>query len=257
MGETLRILFLGNNWVGWQVARWLREREEEIVGLVVHPPHKRKYGEEIIGSLNLEPQKVFDGSLLHQPETLESIRTLRVDLALSILFDYILKQNFIQLFHAGVINLHPAYLPFNRGQYPNVWSIVEGTPSGVTLHYIDAGIDTGDIIAQKEVEVEPADTGESLYRKLEKECVALFQETWPLIETGKVTRVPQEKRAGTYHRVQDIDKIDEVKLDSTYTARDLINILRARTFPPYKGAYFIENGKRVYMRLRLSYEQDL
>ena len=74
---------------------------------------------------------------LKEPKVLEAIDALQPDIGLSILFDYILRSEFLELCPLGVVNLHPSYLPYNRGQYPNVWSIMDGTPAGVTLHYID------------------------------------------------------------------------------------------------------------------------
>lgn len=253
----MRVLVLGNNWVAWQVIRCLKELGEEIVGLVLHPPQQCKYGEEIKSASGLDSADIFKAEELRQPETIRSIRERRADLALSLLFDYILLPELIESFPEGVINLHPAYLPFNRGQYPNVWSIVEGTPSGVTLHYMDAGIDTGEIIAQREVSVDEWDTGESLYRKLEQASVRLFEETWPLIRSGRAKRVRQAPEAGTYHRTRDVEKIDEIDMGRAYGARELINIIRARTFPPYTGAYFRSQGRKVYLRLELIPEEDL
>ena len=253
----MRILFLGNNWVGWQVVQWLQERNEQIVGLVIHPPHKRKYGDEIIHSAQVSPTHIFDGSRLRQPEVLQAIKVLQPDIGLSVLFGYILRPEFLDLFPAGVVNLHPAHLPYNRGAYPNVWSIVEGTPAGVTLHCIDADVDTGDIIAQRQVPIEPVDTSETLYRKLERACVELFKETWPLIHSGRVRRVPQDREKGTFHRTRDVEQIDHIDLDGTYTARELIDVIRARTFPPYPGAYFVHQGRKVYLHLQLLYEEQL
>lgn len=252
----MRILYLGNNWVGWQVLKWLVDQGEEIAGLVIHPPHKRKYVDEMLKVVDLPDARIFDGSKLHEPEIKAVIRAAKPSIGLSILFDYILRPEFLHIFPQGIVNLHPALLPYNRGQYPNVWSIVEGTPSGVTLHYIDEGIDTGDVIAQKKVFVEPIDTGESLYRKLERASVELFQQMWPDIKKGEALRATQGTNKGTYHRTHDVEKIDRIDLEQTYTARELINILRARTFPPYKGAFFEDNGKRVYLRLLLAYDEE-
>jgi methionyl-tRNA formyltransferase len=251
----MRLLLLVNNWVGWQITSWLKERDEEIVGLVLHPYQNRKYGNEITSSIGLPGKIIFDGSRLNESSILHEIAALKADIALSILFDYILQDEFIRLFSKGVINLHPAYLPYNRGQYPNVWSIVEGTPAGVTLHYIDTNIDTGDIIAQIEVPISPVDTGESLYRKLEKACVELFVNNWPHIKNGKVKRMEQSLDAGTCHRATDVQNIDEIDLYRQYMAIDLINILRARTFAPYNGAYFRDkNNRKVFLKLNLYYD---
>ena len=253
----MRILFLGNNRVGWQIIRWLKEQDEEIVGLVVHPAGKRKYGEQIIDTAGVLPANIFDGSQLHNPETIKAVKALQPDLGVSALFGYILCREFLDLMPSGCVNIHPALLPYNRGAYPDVWSIVEGAPAGVTMHYIDEGVDTGDVIAQGQVNVEPVDTGEMLYRKLERTAVELFTETWPLIRSGQAPRILQNKSEGTYHRVCDVEQIDEIDLDHTYTGRELINIIRARTFPPYAGAYFRHNGRKVYLRLQLLYEEEL
>ncbi len=252
----MRILFLGTNWLGWQILRRLKEQGEQIVGLVVHPPNKRKFGDEIIDCAQLRPQHVFDGSQLRGPETLSSIRELEPDIGISVMFGYILRPEFIAICPRGIINLHPAYLPYNRGAYPNVWSIIDRTPAGVTLHYIDAGIDTGDIIAGQEVPIEPIDMGETLYRKLELASIELFEDVWPTIRSGRAPRIPQPQE-GTYHRIKDVDEIDRIDLNRRYKAGELIDILRARTFPPYPGAYFLHDGRKVYVRLQLLYEDQL
>jgi len=252
----MRVLFLGNNWVGWQVLTWLKQQGENIIGLVVHPAHKQKFGQEIMQTADLPAERVFDGSQLRDPCVLESIRALSPDIGLSILFGYILRPAFLDIFDRGCINLHPAYLPYNRGAYPNVWSIVDGTPVGATLHYIDKGIDTGAIIAQRQVTVEPIDTGETLYGKLELASLELFQETWPMIKQNQVNVTRQVDSEGTYHTTKDVAAIDAIDLDKHYTARELLNILRARTFPPYPGAYFIEGGRKIYLHLTLRYGES-
>ena len=253
----LRIVLLVNNWLGWQVVQWLKSQGETIVGLVVHPGPRRKYGDEILESACLEPEQVFDASELGSREVLQAIKALKPDIGVSILFDYILKQEFLDLMPAECINLHPSLLPYNRGNYPNVWSIVENTPAGATLHYLDSGIDTGDLIMQREVVVEPIDTGETLYHKLEEVCLNLFKEAWPLIRIGQAPRVKQPREVGTYHARRDVSKIDEIDLDATFTARNLINIIRARTFSSYEAAYFREAGRKVYLRLQLQFADDL
>ncbi len=252
----MRILYLGNNWLGWQVLKWLKEQGEEIAGLVIHPLEKRKYGEEILRCAGLGPARVFDGSRLQEPEIKDAIRSLRGDMGFSVLFNYLLKAEFLEIFPRGVINLHPSLLPYNRGQNPNVWSIIEETPAGATIHYVDEHLDTGDIIAQREVPVEPVDTGESLYRKLEGEALALVKQAWPSICAGGIPGRRQDLGKGTFHRTRDLESIDAIDLRKSYRARDLLNIIRARTFPPHRGAYFEVGGRRVYVRVALEYEKE-
>lgn len=251
----MNYVYMANSRLGLDVARWLAWRNTPPVAVVVHPPERGRDADEIVAAFGLPPARVFCASTFQSREAHERLAALRPDVGVSVLFDYLVKPHTLAMFSAGCVNLHPSLLPYNRGQYPNVWSIVEGTPAGVTLHYMDAGIDTGDIAAQREVAIDVTDTGESLYRKLEAAAFELFCDNWPRLIEGRLTRVPQVRGAGTYHRTRDVEALDRIDLDRNYTARDLINVLRARTFPPYDGAYFEHDGKRVYLRLSLETER--
>jgi methionyl-tRNA formyltransferase len=93
--------------------------------------------------------------------------------------------------------------------------------------------------------------------RLEEACLRLFQDSWPVFLAGGLARKSQAKDAGTVHRTRDVEGIDQIDLDRQYRAGDLINILRARTFPPYAGAYFLHNGAKIFMRLQLLSEEQL
>lgn len=250
----MRYILLGNGLVASTILDWLVENGEPPVGLVIHPSERSRCRSEMINRSQLSDNFIFDATTLRTPETLTSIRNLQPDFGISLSLGYILKKEFLSCFPLGCINLHPALLPYNRGSYPNVWSIVEGTPSGVTLHYINEGIDTGDILSQEQVSVDSYDTGETLYRKLENVSVDLFKKTWPLFRNGKIECNPQQQNVGTYHRMRDVEDIDEVFLDQEYSAQYLIDLLRARTFPPHRGAYFVHEGRKIFMKLALEEE---
>lgn len=252
----MKILFLGNNRVAWKVLERLKESDDEVVGLVLHPEMRRKYGNEIIAAANLHSDCIFDGSKLRETAILQSIKALGAEIGLSVFFGYILKPALLELFPQGCLNLHPALLPYNRGSYPNVWSIVDGTPAGATLHFIDTGVDTGDIVAQREITVEAVDTGGSLYEKLEIACIELFRNNWTAFKNGELKRLPQIPGAGTHYRINDVTLLDEIDLEREYKARDLINILRARSFPPYRGAYLRDGERKIYLELKLREEKD-
>ena len=249
----MKVFFMGNNWLGWRALAWLREHGTDIVGVALHPAERRGYGDEMLAAAAVPESRVFDASRLREPGVQQAIARLEPEIGLSVLLGYILVPELLSRFARGAINLHLAYLPYNRGAHPNVWSIVERTPAGATLHWMDAGVDTGDIIARATTDVTADDTGETLYRKLERDGLALLQRTWPTIETG---RAPRERQGGegTSHRTKDLARIDEIDLDARYRAGDLLDILRARTFPPHKGAFFRADGKRVYVRVQLESE---
>lgn len=250
----MRIVFLGNNLAALWVVEWLKTRGEHLAALVVHPPERQKLGAEIISAAGLPKEAVFQADELAREDVLARLRQLQPEVGVSVFFGYILKPPFLKLLPRGCVNLHPALLPYNRGAHPNVWSIVEGTPAGATLHLVDEGVDTGAILAQRELPVEPVDTGETIYRRLEQVCVDLFQQAWPEFVAGKLTPQPQPREADTSHRVRDLERISEIDLNRSYRASDLINLLRARTFPPHRGAYFVAGGRKVFLELKLSYD---
>jgi methionyl-tRNA formyltransferase len=254
----MRILLLANNWGGWQVCRWLRERDENVVGLVVHPASDGKYRDQVLEAARMPDHLVRTADQLKQPVTIEFLRSLKPDIALSAFFAYIIKPEVLAIPPLGCVNLHPAYLPYNRGMHPNVWPLMDGTPVGVTVHYVDKGVDTGDVIARRLIEVKSIDTGGTLHQRLTRELVQLFEDTWPSIRAGTNARIPQDGSVATFHLKKDMDPLDHIDLDKEYKARDLINLLRGRTYPPFPAAYFFdENGRKVYVRTQLFYEEDL
>lgn len=255
-GAPPRIVYLANNRVGLAALELLRRDGTEIAGLVVHPADRQKHRAEIIAASGVPADRIFDGSTLRAPAVLAAIAALDADLALSVYFGYLLRAEFLAVFDGNVLNLHPALLPYNRGAHPNVWSIIDRTPAGATLHYIDPGVDTGDIVAQAAVTVEPVDTAATLYARLEAASLDLLAATWPAIRAGTIPRRPQPAGGGTSHRVRDLASLDRIDLDRSYTARELIDLLRARTFPPHAGAYIEVDGKRIYLRLDLAYADE-
>jgi len=117
-------------------------------------------------------------------------------------YRHILKKDILDRFPNKAINFHISLLPWNRGADPNLWSFLEDTPKGVTIHYLDYGIDTGDILAQQEVDYMPEDTLRTSYERLSKTIEELFKKVWPNIRSGKQKSILQTK-GGSYHRLGD------------------------------------------------------
>ena len=130
------------------------------------------------------------------------------DFLVSYGYRYILSKDILDLLPNRVVNLHIALLPWNRGADPNLWSFVEDTPKGVTIHYLDEGVDTGDIIAQWEVTFSrlQKETLVSTYQKLQMFVQRLFQKHWAQIKEGTCPRAKQAGR-GSYHRSKDKETI--------------------------------------------------
>lgn len=121
----------------------------------------------------------------------------------------IIRPPVVERFRERAVNLHISYLPWNRGADPNLWSILEDTPSGVTIHYVDHGVDTGDVIAQRRVELGDDETLASSYARLQDEIADLFAEQWPAIASGSCERRPQ-RGEHTVHRVADREAVEHL-----------------------------------------------
>ena len=125
-----------------------------------------------------------------------------IDWLISYGYRHIIKPAMIERFSKRIVNLHISYLPWNRGADPNLWSCLEDTPRGVTIHYLDAGLDTGEIIAQRRVPWCEGDTLRSSYERLSEEIERLFMELWPRLRVGRMASRPQPD-GGSMHRVKD------------------------------------------------------
>jgi methionyl-tRNA formyltransferase len=106
-------------------------------------------------------------------------------------------------FYNNAINLHISYLPWNRGADPNFWSFIDNTPKGVTIHYLDEGIDTGDIIVQKEITLDTNNgTLATTYKTLQLGIQELFKQNRINIKNGKNLRKKQMGK-GSFHKIKD------------------------------------------------------
>jgi len=124
------------------------------------------------------------------------------DFVVSYGYRHIIKEDILDRFPDRIINLHVSYLPWNRGADPNLWSFLEDTPKGVTIHHMDAGLDTGDIIHQEAVEMDGSETLASSYDKLQGAMLKAFEKVWPGIIAGTADR-KRQKGTGSYHRLAD------------------------------------------------------
>lgn len=117
-------------------------------------------------------------------------------------YRHIIKSDVIKALPDKIVNLHIALLPWNRGADPNLWSFLENTPKGVTIHYIDESLDTGDIIVQRQVGFVSDETLKTSYEKLKQSIEKLFTKHWSKIKNGKCPRMKQSGK-GTFHRIKD------------------------------------------------------
>ena len=125
-------------------------------------------------------------------------------LAISYGYRHIISKKQISDSTAPIINLHISYLPWNKGAHPNFWSHFDCTPSGVTIHEIDEGVDTGNIIVQKYVNFEKSEiTFSQTFKRLRKEVEILFIKNIDKLLSTSWESTPQ-RRSGTCHKLKDL-----------------------------------------------------
>jgi methionyl-tRNA formyltransferase len=148
-------------------------------------------------------QKVVPVMIWHGPLTADHPFIDQCDFALSFGYRHILSSEILDRFKRPVVNLHISYLPWNRGADPNLWSFLEKTPSGVSIHQIDQGIDTGGIYAQSEVQHD-LETGTlaTSYGKLANEIEGLFFSIFPDILSQKI-KPKKQGPGGSFHKSKD------------------------------------------------------
>jgi methionyl-tRNA formyltransferase len=254
----LRVVAFVNNVVGRECLEAIQQHGDTVAAVVVHPRTSSSQRDEILALAAKQDSAIIESTDLENGETIKQLAELNPNVGVSAYFGYILRPETIRIFPQGIVNVHPAYLPYNRGSYPNVWAIIDSSPAGATIHYIDEGVDTGGIISQTELDILPEDTGESLYRRLETACIELFTSEWPNIvrAKGRLPVVEQESSDGSSHRMRDTNLIDQIDLDANYNARELLNLIRARTFSGYDGAYFKQDGSKYFIRIEIEKESS-
>ena len=147
-----------------------------------------------------------------------------------------------------MLNLHPSYLPYNRGWHTPTWAILDGTPAGASLHYVDESLDTGDLVCQRQAAIDPADTAHTLYAKLKKLEVEVFREGWQQVKDDRAKGTPQAVEQATVHRRQSLfdPAVQRLELDAVVRTADLLRQLRALTTSRLDEAAYFETGERRY-----------
>lgn len=239
-----KVLVCIDNVAGLESLRFLAERPSvEVVAAIVHPESNAEQLDEIRALCAQHAIPVI-GVLDARAHFDELILPLAPDFIVSIYFDYILDDRFIELAAKDSINLHPGYLPYNKGFYYYAWAVLDGTPAGVSIHRIETAVDAGPIISQMRVLVDGTDTGDVIYDKHMSASIELFRTTWPSIESGTY-RLFRQRHAGTRKKITETNAAMQIDPNATYVARDLIDLLRSFSFRG-AGGCVMQIGDKKY-----------
>jgi methionyl-tRNA formyltransferase len=238
----MRVVFLGNHTVGVRTLQAI-SASAEVAGVVAHAPDPEdgwRY-ESVAGFAERKGWRLIRGNA-RTPEVHSFIKTAEPDLVWITDFRYLIPPEMIALAPLGAVNLHPSLLPRYRGRASINWAIINGERRlGLTAHFVDEGMDTGDIIEQVGYEIsDDQDVGDCLnilyplYGSITRKVLAYF-------ECGCVPRVAQDhSRATSFPR----RRPEDGRIDWTQSARSICNLIRAVAFP-YFGAFTTLRGQAV------------
>jgi methionyl-tRNA formyltransferase len=235
----MRILFIGTGEIGVPVLRWLMEsREHELVGVVTQPD-KPVGREQRIEAPPIKAAMSGQGLPVLQPkrikEAVEEIRSLNPDLIVVMAYGQILPRTVLEIPRIACLNLHASLLPRHRGAAPIQAAIVAGDrETGISVMYMDEGLDTGDVLLQKRIEIAPDETGGSLHDRLAQIAPAALEEALTRLRNRTAPRTPQDSSAATY--APKLNREDG-RIDWKEPAELIERKIRA--FNPWPGAFTV------------------
>ena len=244
----MRIVFMGTPDIARDVLRSVSSLYEVICA--VCQPDKPVGRKQI---LTPPPVKVFAeeaGIPVYQPrgyrngKAVQRIREMDPDLIIVTAYGRILPQELLDIPRLGCINIHVSLLPKYRGSAPIQRAIINGDKvTGISIMQMDAGMDTGDILAQREVPIDPEDTDETLFRKVAEVGSSFILEVLPKIESGELKGIPQDPEFATY--APPLEK-NEGFFTFNKDGQKTVDLIRGMTMWPV--AFFIHEGKKIKVR---------
>ena len=248
---STRVFLIGSHYMGVCLIEELLKAGDEIVGVVAgrvkpvtgnwyFPVEYDVHTKAIENYLPLYEPKL---SKLNSPEFLEVIHKTNPDFIVSGYYAKIFSDELLSIPPGGCVNLHPARLPNYRGMTPHFTHMLLGDDRNhITMHWLDAGVDTGDIIARTSIEIRPDDTGFETGRRLTEAGMEMFREYWPKVKDGTAPRIEQdESEASIFNFSWDIAEIHW-----TQSATQIWNVVRTLT-RPLGGAWTMAAGYKMHV----------
>lgn len=254
----MKIVFMGTPEYAVGALEALIGAGHEITAAVTQPDKAKGRS----GSLQYSPVKecalkhgipVFQPERVKRPEAVETLRSYEADVFVVAAFGQILSREILDMPRLGCLNIHASLLPRYRGASPIQHAIIDGEErTGITIMQMDAGIDTGDILYQKELPVDRRDTSQSLYDKLTVLGGQTIVEALKLLEQGMLVPRKQREEEGSYVKMitKEMGRID--------FSRDALSIERlVRGMTPWPSAYTLFRGKQMKIWEAAALEGDV
>jgi len=250
----MRIVFIGTGEIGVPTLRALLDSEHEVVAVVTQPD-KRVGREQRIEPPPIKKEitrsggfqtavgrsaagkppllEVLQPAKIKDPQTIEEIRGFAPDIIVVVAYGQILPRHVLEIPRLACLNLHASLLPRWRGAAPIQATIAAGDyETGITAMYMDEGLDTGDILVQRSVEILPNDTGGSLHDRLAQIAPEAMLESLRLVAAGNAPRIAQDNARATYAPKL---KREHGQIDWSESAETIERKIRA--YNPWPGAF--------------------
>jgi methionyl-tRNA formyltransferase len=258
----MRIVFIGTGEIGAPTLQALLNSEHEVVAVVTQPdkpvgreqrieapPIKKvltrsggfqtAVGHSAAGKPPL--LEVLQPARIKDPQAIEEIRRLTPEVIVVVAYGQILPLDVLQIPRLACLNLHASLLPRWRGAAPIQAAIAAGDcVTGITVMYMDEGLDTGDILSQRNVEILPSDTGASLHDRLAQIAPEALLESLRLLSTGNAPRIPQDNARATYAPKL---KREHGQIDWSESAEAIERKIRA--YNPWPSAFMKVDGQNL------------
>ncbi|GAA0512380.1 Methionyl-tRNA formyltransferase [Halorubrum aquaticum] len=257
--EKPEIIFAGDRKIAVNVLRYLLDSDVRVSGLCLPNIGSASHDEQLIKLCNhLDDDRIFRGTEFKSESNKKRLERIIPDYMISVHFQHFIPKEILEIPIHGVVNLHPAYLPYNRGWHTPSWAILDQTPYGATLHFMEEEIDAGDIIARKRIEIKPEDTANTLYQKALTAEFELFKQSWPDLAEFNYTTSPQSETEATTHTRDELKKIQKLNLEQSVKTEELIKKIRALTTNKIEeAAYYEKENKKYYIQVDIVPELEL
>ncbi|MEN3369518.1 MAG: methionyl-tRNA formyltransferase [Verrucomicrobiota bacterium] len=232
---------MGTGEIGVPVLHFLQtSREHELVGVVTQPDKpvgrtQRIEAPPIKAALTGSTLPILQPERIKHPDAIAAIRALAPDVMVVMAYGQILPRAILDIPRLACLNLHTSLLPRHRGAAPIQAAIVAGDcESGITVMYMDEGVDTGDILLQAKLEIARDETGGSLHDRLAQLAPGTLHQALGLLQAGNAPRIPQDSSAATY-----AGKLEREDGRIDWTESAALIERKVRAFNPWPGAFAV------------------
>ena len=242
MDGDMRIALIGQSAFGESVLNALIERGESIVGVFTPPDREGRSADPMTSAASARGIPVLQFSRMRDREAVDAFKDLNADLCVMAFVTDIIPEAILEAPTRGTIQYHPSILPKHRGPSSINWPLIRGEiRTGLTIFWPDKGLDTGPVLLQKEVDIDPDDTVGSLYfDKLFPLGVEAMVEAVILVRDGAAPRAAQDESQATY---EGWCKAEDIVIDWSGPAAEVYNLIRGGDPSPGAGSTF--EGKKI------------